>query len=170
MQDKDGVIGRSNQRRVKVKRERGGEKEEEEEKEVDTSGAASGHMHMWTHCNIPGGLCYRKTDTDDRDGETERDYWRYTHTLLEEATPCLPFIKRHTKMSVFPSRCTQHADLWTEDPPPYTSPLSPHPRLHPHRPLPPPTHCSWSLCCCHGDTKPCTLKSALGRNRGRDRQ
>lgn len=46
MQDKDGAIGRSDQRRVKVKRERGGEKEEEEEKEVDTSGPASGHMHM----------------------------------------------------------------------------------------------------------------------------
>lgn len=30
----------------------------------------------------------------------------------------------------------------------------------------PPTPRSWLLCCCHGDTKPCTLKSALRRSRG----
>lgn len=35
----------------------------------------------------------------------------------------------------------------------------------PFTPSPPTPH-SWLLCCCHGDTKPCTLKSALRRSRG----
>lgn len=39
-------------------------------------------------------------------------------------------------------------------------------RFNPPHPPFPPSFCSWWLHCCYGDTKPCTLKSALGRRRG----
>jgi len=80
--------------------------------------------------------------------------WRKPHPVCLQSAS-----SRHPKMSqcsevYVPSMC----------PLPTTTTLSPSSIPTTHYLLP--RYRSWSLCCFHGDTKPCTLKSALGRSRG----
>lgn len=123
-------------------------------------------------------MCYRPVK-GHLSQSTEISHWLlYTsistrlerkHTKLpRKATATVPTATTCETVSVLQSApivplCDQRTP--PRPPPPLLNTSTPSPPPSPHYLPPPPSHSSWSLCCCHGDTKPCTLKSALGRSR-----
>lgn len=97
--------------------------------------------------------------------DAHRSPSRESHSLFTFIFRC-----HDTNVTMFPSLCALLVCLKPEDQPPpiclKTSSHVPCPRLNPTRPPSSPSPHSWSLRCFYGDTKPCTLKSALGRQMG----
>lgn len=99
-------------------------------------------------------------------GNTDSHTQKYLF-FRKKQRPALPRVPTTTThMQAFPiyTPCMPVCDQWTPCLHMNTYAVT---RIYPTPFTPsPPAPRSWLLCCCHGDTKPCTLKSALRRSRG----